>query len=132
VKQIRLALSCVENESKEIDLGLVSLVQEYAKRLCPLYAPSLSMMEGKVMNRYLNVAFHGDLRNEIFKYPELKKAYVEVFMSYFEFKHNVCFKPTWAPDSAPFADVVATFIADLIDKRDGTEPGDVMIYHPES
>lgn len=108
-------------------------VSELAKRYAGIFQDQLSKRHigGEYINRFINIGDENDIRNIIFIVPELRQIFSEVFLSELGFQHNVCIKPTWAKPSPPFGDVVATFLADMMDKRDGTRPSTASINYWE-
>ena len=79
--------------------------------------------------RFSSVAGKCDIRNSFLDFDILKQIYGKVIMREMESVGNVCIKSANAPSSPPFADVVATMIADQIDQRNGTSACVVGVNH---
>ncbi len=82
-------------------------------------------------NRFISIDNKEDIRNLIFAVVELREIFCKTYLGELWFTHNVCMKPTWATPTPPFWDVAATFIADMIDERDGTLPSTASVNYWE-
>lgn len=116
----------------EVDDELRALVEEAGHKFSKLSGMHLQSKnpEAGSIQRFIHVANEWDLRNQILRVPELRDIFVKIFMKECNFKHNICLKPSWAEANPPFSDVVSTFLADNMDKRDGTSPTSITIHKP--
>ena len=74
-----------------------------------------------------DLSSNGDIRNVIFSDDVLREIYANSFMNFLGIDYNVCLKCSVDRKSPPFSDVAATYLADLMDKRDRTRPTVVMV-----
>ena len=67
--------------------------------------------------------------NELYREPQFKRIFTQVFIREARINHNMCFKPSWEKSNPLFIDLVVIFIANMLDNLYGTSPSDVSINH---
>jgi len=85
----------------------------------------------KIIQRFISAFHRDDIINIIFADPFLKKIFARELIKAANIDHNICLKGQQEKKSPPFADVVATFLADKMDIRDGTSPTAVAVNYGE-
>ena len=131
LEELFARLEDIPDDETEFEEDLILMVEECARRFATEASLQLSRKHAGagIANRFLHVARDNDVRNDIYRIPVLKQVFVRVFMEELGLDHNVCFKSHNDPPSPPFTDVVATFLGDMMDRRDGTFPSAVMVNH---
>lgn len=129
VNYLRRLLPKIVNSDGVLPREVINIVRKIAIKSASIFSQQYKEdWHGNVVgSRFSRAPYEEYIVNEVFKDPYLKKIYVETLMEKIWISHNVCFKPNWEKSNPPFADVVATFLADKMDKRDGTDPCDVWI-----
>lgn len=120
------------NGREDLRGDLEGIVREIAV-LYATYGMVVRDEHGEVINRFISAATTPDLtsdsdvRNFIFLDLGLRRVYGEAFIAHHRIRHNVCLKTSLDNPSPPFADVAGTFLADIFDRRDGTQPTSVLV-----
>ncbi len=83
----------------------------------------------KIIQRFISSFHDEDVMNLIVADPFLKQTFAKELIKSARIDHNICLKWKQERKSPPFADVVATFLADKMDQRDGTSPRAVSINY---
>jgi len=118
---------------KEPSTELKTKIRELAFRYVDITRNQLSIWQSDkgFINRFISIDNEDDIRNMIFVLPELRELFCSTFISELWFSHNICIKPHWAKPSPPFGDVAATFVADMIDRQNGSSPSSASINFGE-
>ena len=119
--------------SGEKDEQVFEYIEKIAKIAALAYQQQRQyMMENQAsisFARFASVAGKCDIRNSFLGFEVLRQVYGKVIMQQMGSAWNVCIKSATDPASPPFADVVATMIADQIDQRDRTSACVVGVNH---
>jgi hypothetical protein len=116
--QLGNRIASLLNLAKANNLQAIALLQNLARIDANNYADSL--VEKRILDsaRFIQFGLHTDqfknsLRYTYLEHANLKDIFIQTFIARLSEAHNVCLKTPNDPSSPAFADITATFLADV-------------------